>query len=321
MDLIRLAKTTLQAELDALTKAMSRLGAEFDAAVRLIFESKGKVITCGLGKSGIVAQKIAATLASTGTPAMFVHPVEALHGDWGKVQSNDVGLFLSKSGETAEVLDFFQIFRGAGHKTIGLIGRRGSTLANACDVFLDASVEREACSHDLAPTSSTTVSMALGDALAVCLMEQRGFTAQDFSRLHPSGALGKRLLLRVRDVMHKGSELPLVGPGASLMDVLLTMSARGMGAVLVATPERKLLGIFTDGDVRRCSAQRPDLLRLTIDEVMVRRPVVIQEDEMAVDAVRLMEERPSQISVLPVVNANREVVGIVRIHDLVRAGL
>jgi arabinose-5-phosphate isomerase len=319
---LRLARVTLAHEIAALSAALERLGPELDAAVDLIAAAPGKVIVSGLGKSGAVGRKIAATLASTGTPAMFVHPVEAVHGDFGMVQKGDVALLLSKSGETPEVVDFLRIVRGVGLKAVGLIGRRNSTLARTCDVFVDAGVEREACPLDLVPTSSTTVAMALGDALACCLLERRGFTREDFSKLHPSGSLGKRLLLRVRDVMHKGNEIPLVKPGASLMDVLLTMSAKGMGAVLAATEEQELMGIFTDGDVRRCFARLGgNIMQLTIDEVMVRHPVVIKEDELAVAAVRLMEDRPSQISVLPVVDAGRRLVGIVRIHDLVRAGL
>jgi arabinose-5-phosphate isomerase len=316
------AKATLAREIAALTAAMNRLGAEFEAAVDIIHRAAGKVIACGLGKSGIVGRKIVATLASTGTPAMFIHPVEAVHGDYGMLQREDVVLFLSKSGETPEVVDLLQIVRGAGQKTIGIIGRRNSTLARECDVFLDAVVDREACPLDLAPMSSTTVAMALGDALAACLMERRGFTAVDFSKLHPSGSLGKRLLLRVKDVMHKGDVVPLVRPEASLMDVLLMMSGKAMGAVLAVTPDGKLLGIFTDGDMRRAFARHGgNVMKLTMNEVMGRHPAMIGEDELAVAAVRLMEDRPSQISVLPVVDGNQCVVGIVRIHDLVRAGL
>ena len=317
----KVAKATLSAEIEALRRAAARIGADFERAVELIFGASGKLIVSGLGKSGIVGQKIAATLASTGTPAMFVHPVEALHGDFGKVQADDVAMFLSKSGETPEVVDLFQVVRGKGHKTIAVVGRSRSTLAERCDVFLDASVEQEACPLNLAPTSSSTVAMALGDALAACLMHRRGFTAEDFARLHPSGSLGKRLHLRVHDLMHKGKALPVVRPGASMTEALLTMSASGMGAVLIASEDCQLLGILTDGDVRRCIARLGGVQDLPVHDVMIKRPVVIREDEMAVAAVRLMEDRPSQISVLPVLDREQRLVGILRIHDLVRAGL
>jgi arabinose-5-phosphate isomerase len=316
------ARATLADQIAALSAVRERIGREWDDAVEVIYRASGKVIACGLGKSGIVARKIAATLASTGTPAMFLHPVEAVHGDFGMVQKGDVALLLSKSGETPEAVDLLQILKGVGLKSVGIIGRRNSTLATRCDVFLDASVDREACPLNLAPMSSTTVAMVLGDALAACLMERRGFTADDFSKLHPAGALGKRLLLRVRDVMHQGTDLAVVAPHTSMTDTLLTLSARAMGAVVVAGADRKLLGIFTDGDARRCFARLGQrALQMSVDEVMIRHPVVIHEDELAMAALKLMEDRPSQISVLPVLDAGEKVVGIVRIHDLVRAGL
>ncbi len=318
---VDLAKATITKEIEALRAAVDRLGPEMERAVDMIATAPGKVITTGIGKSGLVARKIAATLCGTGTPALFVHPVDALHGDLGVVQEDDVALLLSKSGETPEVLTFCGVVKGVPCHTIAIVGRRDSSLARQCDVFLDATVECEACPLDLAPTSSAMVSMALGDALSACLVERHGLTSTGFSRFHPSGSLGKRLLLRVRDVMQTGAQVPLVEPGISMRNVLVTLSAKTMGAVIIASADGSLLGIFTDGDLRRCLAEHEDVLDMTIDRVMTRTPVVVREDRMAVEALQLMENRPSQIAVLPVVNANQKVVGIVRIHDLVRAGL
>jgi len=319
--IVDLAKNTIAKEIDSLKTAMDRLGSDFEKAVGLIAEASGKVITTGLGKSGIVAGKIAATFCGTGTPAVFMHPVDALHGDFGLVQNGDVAVLVSKSGETQELLTFCKIVRSLDCRTIGIVGRRGSSLATSCDGFLDASIDAEACPLDLAPTSSAIVAVALGDALSACLMKHRGFTPAAFSRLHPSGSLGKRLLLRVRDVMHNGCDMPVVKPGTSMKEAVVALSTKAMGAVIVATEERQLLGIFTDGDLRRCLERHENVLQLIIDDVMTRNPVVASSHQMAVEAVELMENRPSQISVLPVLDDNRSVVGIVRIHDLVNAGL
>ncbi len=318
---IELARETIAREIQALQEAVKRLDKDFEAAVSLIHGSRGKVIVSGLGKSGIIGEKIAATLSSTGTPAFFLHPVEALHGDLGIVQRTDVGLLLSKSGETPEVLQLFQYLKRTGLPTIALAGRRHSTLARQCDIFIDGSVDREACPLNLAPTSSTLVAMALGDALAACLMARRGFSENDFSRLHPSGALGKRLLLRVKDVMRQGAELPVIRDGTKVSEALIVMTSKGMGAVVVISADGRLKGIFTDGDLRRAIQKHPDLLHAGIDEVMTGSPVVIHEDRLATEAIGLMENRPSQISVLPVLDADDKVVGLIRLHDLIKAGL
>lgn len=316
-----IAKEVIRKEILALQSLVETIGPEFEKAVSCLLETKGKVIATGLGKSGIVASKISATLSSTGTPSIFIHPVEAMHGDLGIVQRGDAGLLLSKSGETVEVLQFLQIFKRFGLKTIGIGGRTGSSLARECDVFLDAGVTCEACPLNLAPTSSTTVAMALGDALAGCLVSLKGFSKEEFSRLHPSGALGRRLLLRVEDIMHSGENLPLVESGAPMRQALVTLTTKAMGAVIIASPARSLLGIFTDGDLRRAVQWHENLLDLEVDSLMTRNPVVIHRNRMAAEALNLMENRPSQISVLPVLDSDERVVGIVRVHDLVKAGL
>lgn len=316
-----LGKDIIRKEILSLESLFGRIDSEFEKAVACISQIKGKVITTGLGKSGIVASKISATLSSTGTPSIFIHPVEALHGDLGIIQRGDMGLLLSNSGETPEVLHFLQVFKRFGLKTIGIAGKPGSSLARDCDVFLDASVDCEACPLNLAPTSSTTVAMVLGDALAGCLLSLKGFSKEDFSRLHPSGALGRRLLFRVKDVMHSGEDLPVVESGTPMRQALVTLSTKGMGVVLVITPERELLGIFTDGDLRRAVQQHENLLSMQIDGLMVKHPIVINENRMAAEALNLMENRPSQISVLPVLDSNGKIAGIVRVHDLVQAGL
>lgn len=316
-----LAKDIIRKEICALESLLPRIGSEFEKAVSYILETKGKVIATGLGKSGIVASKISATLSGTGTPSIFMHPVEAMHGDLGIIQRGDLGLLLSNSGETTEVLQLLQIFKWFGLKTIGIVGRPCSTLAKNCDVFLDAMVESEACPLNLAPTSSTTVAMVLGDAIAGCLVAQRGFSREDFGKLHPSGALGRRLLFRVKDIMHSGENLPLVESGTLMRQVLVTLTGSAMGAVIVISRSRDLLGIFTDGDLRRAVQQHEDLLNLEVDRVMTKNPVVVYENRMAAEALSLMEHRPSQISVLPVLNSDEKVAGIIRIHDLIQAGL
>ncbi|MFZ2447169.1 MAG: KpsF/GutQ family sugar-phosphate isomerase [Syntrophobacteraceae bacterium] len=315
------AKEIIRKEILALESLVERIGHEFERAVSCLLDTRGKVIATGLGKSGIVASKISATFSSTGTPSIFIHPVEAMHGDLGIIQRGDLGLLLSNSGETAEVLQFLQIFKRFGLKTVGIVGRPGSSLARDCDIFLDASVDSEACPLNLAPTSSTTVAMVLGDALAGCLLSLKGFSREDFSRLHPSGALGRRLLFRVKDIMHRGEELPLVPSGATMREALPVLTGKGMGAVIVVSGECDLLGIFTDGDLRRAVQRHENLLNIAIDELMIKNPVVTHQDRMAAEALNLMENRPSQISVLPVLDANGKVAGIIRVHDLIQAGL
>jgi len=318
---IDFARETLKKEIVALEDLMKGLGPAFDTAVDLILAAAGKVVTSGLGKSGIVAGKVAATFSSTGTPAIFLHPVEAMHGDIGVVQKNDIGLLFSNSGGTREVLDVFQAFKRLGLKTIAVVGRKGCSLGEFADCRLDASVKEEACPLNLAPTSSVIVALALGDALAACLIRRRGFTEEDYSRLHPSGSLGKKLLLRVGELMHGGDNLPHVAMGTPMAETLYILTSKAMGAVIVTDASRVLRGIYTDGDLKRTIRERRDIFAIKVDEVMTSGPVSIREDRLAVEALALMENRPSQISVLPVVDAENRVVGILRLHDLVLAGI
>lgn len=321
MSSVVFARRILKKEIDALKALMQGLGSEFDKAVEMIFSAKGKVVTSGLGKSGIAAGKAAATFSSTGTPSVFLHPVEAMHGDIGLVQKNDIGLLFSNSGENREILDVLQAFKRLGIASIAVVGRKRCSLARYADVALDATVKEEACPLNLAPTSSVIVALAIGDALAACLMQRRGFNKDDYSRLHPSGALGKKLLLRVADVMHTGKELPLVKTGARMADALLELTSKAMGAVVVVGAGNRLCGIYTDGDLKRTIQRHRDFLDRPIDEFMTAGPIAVGEDRLAVEALGLMENRSSQISVLPVVDKKHKAVGIVRLHDLVRAGL
>jgi arabinose-5-phosphate isomerase len=318
---LSLAKDLISREIAALESLKGRIGPEFERAVSCLGRAGGKVIATGLGKSGLVAGKISATFSSTGTPSIFIHPVEAMHGDLGIIQRGDVGLFLSNSGETAEVLQFMQVFKRLGLRTIAIVGRLNSTLAGDCDICLDATVESEACPLNLAPTSSTTVAMVLGDALAGCLLTLKGFSSEDFSRLHPSGALGRRLLFRVKDIMHAGESLPVVLSGTPMREALITLTQKAIGAVIVVSKTGGLLGIFTDGDLRRAIQQHENLLDIEIDRLMTVNPTIVHEGRMAAEALNLMENRPSQISVLPVLDGDGKVAGIIRLHDLVQAGL
>lgn len=320
-DLVAVAKQTISKEIAALSAVRERLGPEIRCATELILAAGGMVVTTGIGKSGYVAQKIAGTLSGTGSPATYLHPVDALHGECGIVRRGDVVLALSKSGETEEVVTLLTVLKTTGCKTIALVGNPNSRIAAMCDVVLDGSVAEEACPLNLAPTSSAMVAMALGDALAVCLMSRIGFSAVHFSKLHPSGSLGKKLLLRVDGVMHVGEAIPLVSPDETVRQILVTLSSKTMGAVIVVDTAKKLLGIFTDGDLRRTLEQRTDFLDLPIEECMTKNPIRVQSDDMAIRALDVMENRKSQIAVLPVVDTENTVVGIIRLHDLMRVGL
>lgn len=318
---LNLAKLTLDKEIAALAAARDRLGPEMEAAVELILSSGGNVITTGIGKSGYVGAKIAGTLSGTGTPATFLHPVDALHGECGIVRGEDVILALSKSGETSEVIELLTVLKVNGCKSIALVGNTNSTIARQCDVVLDGSIDSEACPLKLAPTSSALVAMALGDALTACLIDRMGFTPTAFSKLHPAGSLGRKLLLTVEGVMHKGEEIPLVSPLDTVRQILVPLSSKAMGAVIVVDSERKLLGIFTDGDLRRSLELRDAILDMPISDLMTHDPIRVNAEDMAIKALDLMENRSSQIAVLPVVDAENTVCGIIRLHDLIRCGL
>ncbi|MCU0608692.1 MAG: KpsF/GutQ family sugar-phosphate isomerase [Chitinispirillaceae bacterium] len=321
MSSVTYARQILEKEVLALENLMNGLGEAFDRAVDLLYEARGKVIATGLGKSGIVATKAVATFSSTGTPALFLHPVEAMHGDIGVVQDNDVGMLFSNSGENKEILAVFQAFKRMGIKTIAVVGRPQSSLGAHADVTLDVSVKEEACPLNLAPTSSVIVALAMCDALAASLMHRRGFTEEDFSVRHPAGTLGRKLLLMVSDVMRSGSDLPVVKSGSLMSEALPVLTSKAMGGVIVTDDRGGLLGIYTDGDLKRTIQAHRDFLSMTVDDLMVVNPVFTDVKALAVEALALMENRPSQISVLPVVDENKKVVGIVRLHDLVKAGL
>ncbi|BAV99207.1 KpsF/GutQ family sugar-phosphate isomerase [Lysobacter enzymogenes] len=305
-------------EAQALAAVAERIDGDFTRACQRILAANGRVVCTGMGKSGHIARKIAATLASTGTPAFYVHPGEAGHGDLGMITDADVVLALSYSGESDEVLMLLPVLKRQGNAVIAMTGRPQSTLARESDVHLDVSVPAEACPLDLAPTSSTTASLAMGDALAVALLEARGFTADDFARSHPAGALGRRLLLHITDIMHAGDEVPRIHADASVSEALVEMSRKRLGMTAVVDGDDRLIGLYTDGDLRRTLDDRGVDLRSTrIEEVMTRSPKTIGADALAVEAAQLMETH--KISGLLVVDTERRVVGALNIHDLLRA--
>jgi arabinose-5-phosphate isomerase len=314
----------LKLEAEAITKAANRLESEqVEKAVEILANCRGKVVLAGVGKSGIVARKIAATLTSTGTLAVYLHPADALHGDLGIVTSDDVAMVLSNSGETDELVVMLPHLKARQVPIIALVGNLRSTLARNADVVMDAAVDKEACPFNLAPTTSTTVALSIGDALAMTLMQVKGLTPEGFALNHPAGRLGKRLTLRVRDLMHAGAENPTVSPQASWIEVLTTISKGGLGAVNVVDELGHLLGIVTDGDLRRLlqKSQHQDLESLTAITIMTANPVVVSPELLAFHALELMENRPSQISILPVVDGQQHCIGLIRLHDIVRCGI
>ncbi|WP_447937456.1 KpsF/GutQ family sugar-phosphate isomerase [Thermomonas fusca] len=305
-------------EADALAAVAARVDGAFSAACRAMLACRGRVVCTGMGKSGHVARKIAATLASTGTPAFYMHPGEAAHGDLGMVTDADVLLALSYSGESDELLLLLPALKRQGNTVIAMTGRPQSTLAGEADIHLDVAVPVEACPLKLAPTSSTTASLAMGDALAVALLEARGFTADDFARSHPAGALGRRLLLHITDVMHVGDDVPKVTPDASISEALMEMSRKRLGMTAVVDGDDRLLGLYTDGDLRRSlDDAQVDLRATRIDAVMTRTPRTIDADALAVEAAQLMEAH--QINALLVTSGDGRLVGALNIHDLLRA--
>ena len=311
-------RRVFEVEARGLSAVATRIDGAFSAACALVLAASGRVVCTGMGKSGHVARKIAATLASTGTPAFYMHPGEAGHGDLGMVTDTDIVLAVSYSGESDEIITLLPALKRQGNRLLAMTGRPGSTLAAAADVHLDVSVPEEACPLHLAPTTSTTATMAMGDALAVALLEARGFTADDFARSPPAGALGRRLLLHIADVMHTGDDVPRVRGDASLGDALLEMSRKRLGVTAVVDAEGVLLGLFTDGDLRRTLGDRSvDVHATPISEVMTREPVTIGSEALAVEAARLMETR--KINALLVLDAQRRVVGALNLHDLLRA--
>jgi arabinose-5-phosphate isomerase len=314
---IELARKVLAIEADAVAGLIPRLDGRFVEAVRLILACRGRVVVSGVGKSGHIARKIASTLASTGTPAFFVHAAEAGHGDLGMITRDDVMLALSNSGQSDELLTIIPLIKRRGAKLVALTGNSESTLAKEADICLDARVAQEACPLNLAPTASTTAALALGDALAIALLEARGFDEHDFARAHPGGALGRKLLTHVSDVMRTGNDVPSVADTASFSDALVEMSRKGMGMTAILDSGKKVIGIFTDGDLRRTLEGRPDTRSLRIDEVMTRSPRTITPHKLAAEAVELMERH--KIGQLLVVAEDGTLAGALNTHDLFRA--
>jgi arabinose-5-phosphate isomerase len=317
--LLRLGLAVIETEAHAVSQLAVRIDALFASACRLMLACEGRVVVIGMGKSGHIGNKIAATLASTGTPAFFVHPGEASHGDLGMITAKDVVLALSNSGETAEILTILPIIKRLDVPLIALTGKPRSTLARAATVNLDVSVEKEACPLDLAPTSSTTAALVMGDALAISLLDARGFTADDFARSHPAGALGRRLLLLLDDIMHTGDAIPRVREDTSLRDALLEMTAKRLGMTAVVDGQGKLTGVFTDGDLRRTLDRAVDIHATPIGEVMTRNPMTIRPGLLAAEALQMMDSK--KINGLIVVYEQNEPVGALNMHDLLRAGV
>ncbi len=314
-DIVARGRRVIDLERDALADASQRLDASFAKAVEMIVASPGRVIVAGVGKSGLIGRKIAATLTSTGTPAMFLHPVESVHGDLGIVSAEDIAILISKSGETDELLPLLEQLKGLGVRTVAITAEPGSTLARHCDVALDGSVREEACPHDLAPTTSTTVALALGDALAVALLQQKGFKREDFARLHPGGSLGKQLLTRVADVMVT-NDLPLLAADATMRQAVVHLAER-RGIVMVADAGR-LLGVVTTGDLSRLLERTTDIWEMPVSEILTRSPKHATEDELGSAVVYRMQQHG--IMAMPVLNAAGGIAGVVHLHDLMRSG-
>jgi arabinose-5-phosphate isomerase len=315
---LALGRGVLATEAAAIRALESRLGGAFLAAARVLFDCRGRVVVTGIGKSGHIARKLAATLASTGTPAFFVHAAEASHGDLGMITADDVVLLLSNSGETDELVSLMPHLKRQGAKLIALTGNEDSSLAQAADVHLDASVDTEACPLGLAPTASTTAALALGDALALTLLDARGFSVEDFARSHPGGSLGRRLFTRVRDVMRTGTAIPSVATTATFADAVIEMSGKGMGMTAVVDTDGRVAGIFTDGDLRRCVTGITDFATAEVGVLMTRNPRTIEPTALAIDCVELMET-PPKVSQLLVVDNDFRLVGALHLHDLFRA--
>jgi arabinose-5-phosphate isomerase len=314
-----MGRKALEIERDALSELVERVDDAFVAACKLLLACKGRAVVLGMGKSGHIGGKIAATLASTGTPAFFVHPGEASHGDLGMIMKGDAVIAISYSGETAEVLTILPLLKRMGVPLIAMTGRPGSTLAKTADVHLDVSVRVEACPLNLAPTSSTTATLAMGDALAVALLEAREFTPEDFALSHPGGSLGRRLLLRIRDLMRSGDAIPSVAPGTLLRDALMVMTRKGLGMTAVVDASGKPVGIYTDGDLRRTLDEGRDIRTAKIDDVMTRGGKSAKPDQLAAEAVQVMEKH--KITALLVLDDAGKLAGVIHMHDLLRAGV
>lgn len=316
------ARQVLRMEAEAVLEQVERIDEHFKAAVEMIMACPGRTVITGMGKSGIIGRKMAATLASTGTPSFYLHPAEGIHGDLGMVTEGDVVIALSNSGETGEVLHILPSLRRIGAKLIAMVGNPNSTLAKNSDIVLNVGVTREACPLGLAPTSSTTAALAYGDALALALLSKRKFTASQFAVFHPGGSLGRKLLLTVEDIMHSGTENPLVKADISVQDALFVITDKGLGAVSVVDDDNKMLGVLTDGDIRRGLSKGVDFLKRPVTELMTASPKTITKEKLAAQALHIMESnRPKPITALPVVDAENHVIGLLHMTDLVRQGV
>ncbi|MCS5653611.1 MAG: KpsF/GutQ family sugar-phosphate isomerase [Candidatus Marinimicrobia bacterium] len=321
-DNISIGKKVIRVEARAVSSIVDRINDQFDMAVNTILECTGRLIIAGVGKSGLISQKIASTMASTGTPAHFVHPGDAFHGDLGMITENDIVLIISNSGETNELIQILPVIKKRGSKIIGMIGRKHSTLSKNIDILLDTSVEQEACTLDLAPTASTTATLAMGDALAIALLEARGFNAEDFAELHPGGSLGKRLLLKLDQLTHTGDRIPFVYVDTSLRDSLLMISDKGLGVTGVLNHNNELVGIITDGDIRRCIEKGDNnILHKTAENIMSTNPKWVLMDTLAIIALEIMEKH--NITSLFVYSDpdTKKPDGIVHIHDILKTGV
>lgn len=318
-DIINFGINTFQIEIDAMKKAMNSLSESFAQAVNIILGCKGRVVVIGMGKSGIIGKKIAATLASTGTPAFFMHPAEGMHGDLGMLVKGDVVIGISNSGETDEMKVLLPLIKRLGSKLIAIVGKADSTLGRESDCILDASVEKEACPLNLAPTASTTVALAIGDALAVALVECRGFKAEDFAMFHPSGSLGKRLLTTVNDLMHTGDALPVVNENDTVENAVKEINEKKFGCTAVVNNDNKLTGIITDGDLRRAISKYSSIHQLKVSEIMTHTPKMIMKYELAAKALHIMEEY--KISSLFIIDKEHHPEGIIHFQDLLKFGL
>ncbi len=317
---VEIARGVLKTEGEAILSLAERLGADFEGAVNRIFACKGRVIVTGAGKSGIVASKIAATLTSTGTPSVFIHPGDAAHGDIGIVDTNDVVLFVSKSGETAELAQLLPVLKRLGVPLISITAQRESPVARASDFVVETGAVSEACPFDLVPTTSTTCALAIGDALAVTLLRRKGFTREDFAFVHPGGVLGQMLNLRVEDVMHTGDELPVVSQDVSMKDAIVEIMDKRLGVTAVVDSQGKLSGIVTDGDIKRILLKSSDIFNVKVGEVMSREPRTVGREELIAGAVKKMEEnKPSPITCLVITAPSGEPEGIIHLHDCLRA--
>jgi len=313
---------TLQIEAAAVENLIPRIDDEFIAAVESIMRCRGRVAVTGMGKSGHVGRKISATLASTGTPSFFMHPAEAYHGDLGMLTERDILIAISNSGESSEIVNILPVVRRIGAEIIAMCGKRSSTLGKNCDHFINIGVDREACPLGLAPTASTTATLAMGDALAMALMDEKNFTSSDFALFHPGGALGRKLLLTVGDVMHSGADNPIVSVGATAKDALFEMTAKGLGAVSVVDADKKFVGLVTDGIIRRALEKSRSFIDEPVEHIMFEHPLIISADKLAAAALSVMEKhKPRPVTVLPVIDEKNFPVGMIHLTDLLRQGV